>query len=62
MRHFEMPPNQWERDLQNKNVCQVFGYFGNKKEQAREIIHQLGFTRACLTIYKKLFEVLIASS
>ena len=53
-----------ERDLQNKNknVYQAFGYFGNKKEQAREIIHQLDFTRARLTIYKKLFEVLMASS
>lgn len=52
-----------ERELasKNKNVYQAFGYFGNKKEQAQEVVFQLNLTRARLAIYKKLFEVLMAS-
>jgi hypothetical protein len=52
-----------ERELssRNKNVYQAFGYFGKNKDKARMIVLQLDVSRARLIVYKKMFEMLLAS-
>ncbi|WP_299458323.1 hypothetical protein [uncultured Microscilla sp.] len=52
-----------ERNLisKNKNIYQAFGYFGNQTEKARMIVLKLDISRARLVVYKKVFEVLLAS-
>jgi hypothetical protein len=52
-----------ERELssRNKNVYQAFGYFGKNKDKARMIVLQLDVSRARLSVYKKMFEMLLAS-
>lgn len=52
-----------ERELmsKNKNVYQAFGYFGKNAEEARIVVLKLDISRARLTVYKKMFEVLLAS-